>query len=277
MSAVVRLGASVALGTGRACGAAPRAEPTQAGGMRHNLRMPIQRWRCPVVLRVKSVVTAAIGVAAALVFFPIWLAVPVAVLLGAWGLGMAVFGASVTLDTGAGLLRLRTGPVFQRIRLTSVSAVLVDKNKVSVGRVSGGEVSLYAWRKGPLDALLGVPEVADDIGHAISAAVALAQADVARADVARADVNRTAAAGARARLGTPARSRSRLATALLGATGVVAIGCALVTRVHWDNNPALTVLGVVIALALGVSGLLYLLVALWILLTGHAPRTSLTR
>ena len=35
-------------------------------------------------------------------------------------------------------------------------------------------------------------------------------------------------------------------------------------------------LGVIIALALGVSGLLYLLVALWILLTGHAPRASLT-
>ena len=46
--------------------------------------------------------------------------------------------------------------------------MLVDKNKVSIGRVSGGEVSLYAWRKGPLDALLGVPEVAGDIGHAIS-------------------------------------------------------------------------------------------------------------
>jgi hypothetical protein len=242
--------------------------------MRHNLRMPIQRWRCPVVLRVKSVVTATAGVAVAVVFFPVWLAIPVAVLLGVWGLGMAAFGASVTLDTEAGLLRLRTGPVFQRIRLTDVTAVLVDKNKVSIARARGGEVSLYAWRKGPLDALLGVPEVAGDIGHAISAAVALAQAAAgpANGDAAGADQ----AAGARPRPRTPARTRSRQATALLGATGVVAIGCALVTRVHWDN-PALTVLGVVIALALGVSGLLYLLVALWILLTGRAPRTSLTR
>jgi hypothetical protein len=74
---------------------------------------------------------------------------------------------------------------------------------------------------------------------------------------------------------TPSRNRSRLATALLGANGVLAIGCALVVRVHWQN-PALTVLGVIIALALGVSGLLYLLVALWILLTGRAPRASLT-
>ena len=64
--------------------------------------------------------------------------------------------------------------------------------------------------------------------------------------------------------------------ALLGANGVLAIGCALVVRVQWQN-PALTVLGVIIALALGVSGLLYLLVALWMLLTGRAPRAALTR
>jgi hypothetical protein len=240
--------------------------------MRHNLRMPIQRWRCPVVLQVKSVVTAAIGVAVALVFFPLWLAVPVAVLLGVWGLGMAAFGASVTLDPEAGLLRLRTGPVFQRVRLTDVTAVLVDMNKVSIGRARGGEISLYAWRKSRLDAMLGVPAVAGDIGDAISQAVALAKAHAVPggADAVPGEAERAGGQG-----GTPARTRSRLATALLGATGVVAIGCALVTRVHWDN-PALTVLGVVIALALGVSGLLYLLVALWILLTGRAPRTSLT-
>lgn len=229
------------------------------------------------MLRVKAVVLAVTGAAVALVFFPLWLAVPVTVLLGVWGLGMAAFGASVTLDTGAGLLRLRTGPVFQRIRLTDVTAVLVEANKVSVARARGGEVSLYAWRKGPLDALLGVPEVAGDIGHAISAAVALARAGVDQGGTDQGGADQGGAdQGAGARLGTPARTRSRLATALLGATGVVAIGCALVTRVHWAN-PALTVLGVVIALALGVSGLLYLLVALWILLTGRAPRASLTR
>ena len=239
--------------------------------MRHNLRMPIQRWRCPVVLRVKSVAAAAAGVAVALVFFPLWLAVPVAVLLGVWGLGMAAFGASVTVDTQAGLLRMRLGPVSQRIRLTDVTAVLVEKNKVSIGRAKGWEVSLYAWGKGPLDRLLRVPAVAGDIGHAIAAAVALAQAG-AGADASTATGERERPAGQR---NPPSRSRPRLATALLGAYGVLAIGCALVVRVQWPN-PVLTVLGVIIALALGVAGLLYLLVALWIALTGRAPRASLT-
>jgi hypothetical protein len=247
--------------------------------MRHNLRMPIQRWRCPVVLRVKSAVTAAAGLAVALVFFPLWLAIPVAVLLGGWGLGMAVLGASVTLDTEAGLLRMRMGPVFQRIRIADVTAVLVEANKVSIGRAKGWEVSLYAWGKGPLDRLLRGPAVAGDIGHAIAAAVALAQADAdAGTDPAGAGTGagpggRREPAGGQRR--TPSRHRSRLATALLGANGLLAIGCALVVRVRWDN-PALTILGAVIALALGVVGLLYLLVALWILLTGRAPRTSLT-
>jgi len=250
--------------------------------MRHNFRMPIQRWRCPVVLRVKSVIIAAAGVTVALVFFPLWLAVPVAVLLGVWGLGMAAFGASVTLDTEAGLLRMRTGPVFQRIRLADVSAVLVEANKVSIGRAKGWEVSIYAWGKGPLDRLLRVPAVAGDIGHAISAAVALAQAGAGTGTADAYPAPSGTEPDAAARHHRPAgqghastRNRPRLAIALLGANGLLGIGCALVVRVRWDN-PALTILGAIIALTLGVSGLLYLLVALWILLTGRAPRAGLT-
>jgi hypothetical protein len=57
---------------------------------------------------------------------------------------------------------------------------------------------------------------------------------------------------------------------------VLAIAAALLVRVHWPS-PVLTVLGVLIAVALGLSGLLYLLVALWIALTGRAPRALLGR
>jgi hypothetical protein len=222
-----------------------------------------QRWRCPAVLRVKSFLLSAAGVTIALVFFPLWFAIPVAAVLAAWGLGMAVLGASVLVDSDAGLLTMRMGLIVRRTALTDVTAVLVEEAKVSVGRAQGGEISLYTWRKSPLDALLGLPAAADDIGHAISRAVALAKA----ADDAPAPAGERAAGAGR----TPARTRSRLATALLAGAGVVAIAGALLVRVHWDS-PVLTVLGVLIALALGVSGLLYLLVAIWILLTGRAPR-----
>lgn len=226
-----------------------------------------ERWRCPVVLRVKAAVIAAAGVTVAVVFFPPWFGIPVAVVVAAWGLGLAALGASVVVDRGAGVLVLRTGLIARRIRLTDVTAVLVDEAKVSIARANGGEVSMYAWRQSPLDALLRAPLAASDIGHAISSAVALAKA--AEDSEADADVARPAPPGR-----TPARTRSRLATALLGGAGVLAIAGALVVRVHW-HNPALTVLSVVLALALGVAGLLYLLVALWILLTGRAPRATL--
>jgi uncharacterized membrane protein YdbT with pleckstrin-like domain len=221
-----------------------------------------ERWRCPAVLRVKSAVLAVAGAAVALVFFPPWFAIPVAAVLAAWGLGMAALGASVTVDRAAGTLVLRVGLVVRRVRLTDVTAVLVDQAKVSIGRASGGEVSVYAWRKSPVDGLLRVPAVAADIGHGISSAVALAKA------AENTDGGWTAGTG-----GTPARARSRLATALLGGAGVLAIVGALLVRVHW-HNPALTVLSVILALGLGVAGLLYLLVALWILLTGRAPRIT---
>jgi hypothetical protein len=225
-----------------------------------------ERWRCPVVLRVKAAVIAAAGGTVAVVFFPPWFGIPVAVVVAAWGLGLAALGASVVVDRGAGVLVLRTGLIARRIRLTDVTAVLVDEGKVSIARANGGEVSMYAWRQSPLDALLRAPLAAGDIGHAISSAVALAKA----AEDSGADAARPAASPGR----TPARTRSRLATALLGGAGVLAIAGALVVRVHW-HNPALTVLSVVLALALGVAGLLYLLVALWILLTGRAPRSTL--
>jgi hypothetical protein len=239
--------------------------------MRHNRWVPTEQWRAPFVLRVKSVVAAAIGVTIAAVFFPVWFAVPVAIVCGVWGLGMAAFGGSVAVDAGAGLLVMRMGLIIRRVRLADVTAVLVDQAKVSVARAKGGEISLYAWRKDRVDSLLGVPVVASDIGHAISSAVALAQA----AEDSQAADSRSAAEDARpASPGrTPGQTRSRLATALLGGAGVLAIVGALVVRVHW-HNPVLTVLSIIIALALGVSGLLYLLVALWILLTGRAPRTT---
>jgi hypothetical protein len=212
--------------------------------------------------RMRSVITAAVGVTIAVVFFPVWFSVPVAVGFGVWGLGMATFGGSVVVNPDTGLLVMRMGLITRRVRLDNVRAVLVEQAKVSVARVNGGEISLYAWRRDRLDGLLRVPVEAGDIGHAIAGAVALAQAGEGAPVTAAADTGRTRA-----------RTRSRLATALLGGAGVLAIIGALVVRVHWDN-PVLTVIGVIIALALGVSGLLYLLVALWILLTGRAPRAT---
>jgi hypothetical protein len=241
--------------------------------MRHNLPMPneqpIQRWRCPAVLRVESVVFAAVGVAVALVFFPLWFAIPVAVVLAAVYAGMAVVGTSVLVDGGAGLLVFRMGLITRRVRLTDITAVLVDKAKVSIARSTGGEISLYVWGNSWLDRWLRAPAEATDIGHAIASAVALANDD--RSVTGDAGPDR-----APVRAGRSAGARSALAAALLGGAGLVAIVAALLVRVHW-HNAAMTVLAVILALALGISGLAYLLFALWILLTRRSARRPADR
>jgi hypothetical protein len=202
----------------------------------------------------------------ALVFLPLWFGVPVAVLLALWAAGMTVSGSSVVISPEAGLLVFGMGLITRRVRLTDITAVLVDRSKVSVARSAGGEISLYVWRKSALDGWLRVPAEADEIGHAISAAVALAQDARRRGADAGAEP-----AGPPVRVGSAARTRSTLATALLGCAGLVALGAALVVRVRWHDDPVMTTLGVILALALGISGLFYLLAALWLLLTGRAP------
>jgi hypothetical protein len=224
--------------------------------MRHNRPMPIQRWRCPAVLRVKSAVFAVVGVAVALTFFPLWFAIPGALALAAWGLGLAVRAATVVLDPDAGVLVLRMGLITRRVRLTDITAVLVDQAKVSIARSGGGEISLYAWRKSRLDGWLRVPAVAGDIGHATASAVALAH-------------DASSAPASPVRPGTSAGSRSALATALLGCTGLAALASAFLVRLSWPN-PVMTTLSVLIALALGISGLFYVLFTLWLML----PRRS---
>jgi len=238
----------------------------------------VQRWRCPTALRVKAAVLAVVGALVALVFLPLWFGVPVAVLLALWAAGMTVFGSSVVINPEAGLLVFGMGLITRRVRLTDITAVLVDRSKVSVARSAGGEISLYAWRKSALDRWLRVPAEADEIGHAISAAVALAQDAQRRAVGAAEDAGEDAEpAGPPVRVGSSARTRSTLATALLGCAGLVALGAALVVRVRWHDDPVMTTLGVILALALGVSGLFYLLAALWLLLTGRAGLAAADR
>jgi hypothetical protein len=229
--------------------------------------VPIQRWRCPVTLQVKSVVVAAAGVVVAGVFFPLWFAVPVMVILGGWGLGMAVRPAEVVLDPDAGTLMFRVGLIARRVRLANVTAMLADGAKVTIARSDGGEISIYAWRKSPLDRWLRIPVVAGDVAHAISEAATAAHS-------AQEPPTAEAAAGVRpAKARASLRTRQPLAVTLLACAGVLAIVAALLVRVSWPN-PVMTVLGAVLALVLGVSGLFYVLFACWLLVTGRVTRLS---
>jgi hypothetical protein len=173
------------------------------------------------------------------------------------------------------------GPIARRVRLASVTAVQVDRAKVSIARSDGGEISVYAWRKNRLDSWLRAPVVASDVAHAISKAASTAQQAEAAAGAATAPEARSAAGvlAGRVRGRAPAwpRSRESLAMALLGCVGLVGVVAAFLVRVSWPN-PVMTALGVVLALGLGLSGVFYFLIALWLLVTGHRsqPAPSVT-
>ncbi|HLH84756.1 MAG TPA: hypothetical protein VKV38_15965 [Trebonia sp.] len=237
--------------------------------------MPIQRWRCPVTLQVKSAVFAAAGVAAAAVFFPPWFAVPVMAVLGAWGLGMCVRRSEVVLDPGGGLLVLRLGPITRRVSLASVTAVQVDRAKVSIARSGGGEISVYAWRRSRLDGWLRVPVVAGDLAHAISKAAAAAGTAAGGAETAAAAATaESGPAGRAARAGRAPglrQSRQGLALVLLGCIGLAEVAAALLVRVSWPD-PVMTALGVILALTLGLSGVCYTVFSLWLLVTRSTRR-----
>lgn len=230
--------------------------------------MPIQRWRCPLALQAKSAVFAAAGVAIAAVFLPLWFAIPVMAVLGGWGLGMCLRRSEVVLDDGRGRLTVRLGPIARRVPIASVTAVQVDRGKVSIARSDGGEISVYAWRKSRLDGWLRLPVVADEIGHAIAKAVTEAAGAAEGADGAAGRAGWRA--GRRPQPRSRSRSREAATVSLLACTGVLEVTAALLVRVSWPN-PVMTVLGVLLALALGLSGVFYILFALWLLVRGRVP------
>jgi hypothetical protein len=214
------------------------------------------------MLRVKVAAACAFWVVLALVFFPRWLGVTVAAGVGAFGVGVAVLGAAVVIDPAAGVVSLRLGLLFKRVRLADITAVIVDKAKLSLRYAGGWEFSFYAWRHGRIDALLRLPVAAGDIGHAISAAATAAQASGAGDAAQRINAGQTSES-----------RRLRLGTAFVACVGALSVAGSLLVRVHWDN-PALTVIGVILALALGVTGLFELLASLFLLLVSRWRQPS---
>lgn len=227
---------------------APAAAPGRA-------EQPAQTWRAPVVLPVKSVVSAALGILVVAVFFPLWIAVPVAVVLGGWGLGMCVRHGQIRLDPGAGTLTVRLGLLTRQVAIRDIDVVQLDRAKVTIGRTDGTAISCYAWRRSRLDQWLCVPDVASDVAHAISRAAAAVRAPA------------TEGTGGVRR----ARSGRNLSLTAVAVTGILEIALAFFARVSW-GSPALTVLGVIVALGLGFTGMFSVCFALWTFLSTRTRR-----
>lgn len=211
-----------------------------------------ESWRAPVTVQVKSVLSAAIGVAVAVVFFPVAIAVPVAVLLAAWGLGMGARRPAVALDPGSGLLTVRMGFLTRRVALADIAVVQLEGAKVTFGKADGTAVSVQAWQRGRLDRWLRVPVVAGDMAHTVSKAASVARPQQGEKG-----------AGARTRSG------KNLPLLVMTAAGVLEIAAVFFVRVSWPS-PAMTALGALVALGFGFTGVFTIVFALWTYLTGRS-------
>lgn len=232
---------------------------------------PSQVWRAPVTVPAKSVLGAAIGILVAAVFFPVWIAVPVAVLLGAWALGLAARRPAVVLDPGHGLVTVTMGLISRRIRLADISVVQIERAKVTFGQADGTAVSVHAWRRGRLDAWLRMPDVAGDLAHAVSKAASIARPpdQPAAATPAPAGEKRGNAGGAKIRSG------KNLPLAVVAVAGLIEVAAVFFVRMSWPS-PVMTALGALVALGLGFTGVFTLVFALWTYLTGR-PRAARAR
>jgi hypothetical protein len=210
-----------------------------------------QSWRAPAIVAVRSVVSAAIGIVIAAVFFPVWIAVVVGVLLGAWGIGMGVRRPAVVLDPGNGLLTLTMSWLTRRIRLADISVVQLEQAKVTFGKADRTAVSVHAWRCGRLDAWLRVPDIAGDMAHAVSKAAS---------DARPVETGKPAA--------TVIRSGKNVPVMVVAVSGLIEIAAAFVVRVSWPS-PVMTALGVIVALGFGFTGVFSIVFALWSYLTGR--------
>jgi hypothetical protein len=226
--------------------------------MLHNQPVPdsptapaAQRWRAPVIVQVRSVLSAALGIVVAAVFFPVWIAIPVGVLLGAWGLGMGARRPAVALDPSTGQLTVTLGFLTRRVRLADISAVQLERAKVTFGKADGTAVSVHAWQRGRLDAWLRVPVVASDMAHAVSKA----------ASVARPPEGENGA-------GATIRSGGNLPVIVVAVAGLAEIAAAFLVRVSWPS-PVMTALGAVVALGFGFAGVFSVVFALWSYLAGR--------
>ncbi|MBO0821678.1 MAG: hypothetical protein J2P26_12610, partial [Nocardiopsaceae bacterium] len=145
--------------------------------------------------------------------------------------------------------------------------------KVTFGQTDGTAVSVHAWRRGRIDRWLRVPDIAADMDHAISKAADAASPGDEAAPGTRSSPTRDGKAG------TAAVARTRpgrdLPLVVMAVAGVIEIAAVFFVRVSW-SSPAMTVLGVVVALGFGFTGVFTLVFSLWTYLISR-PKAARAR
>lgn len=207
--------------------------------------MPDERWPFPVVVQVASTIIAAANMALIKVLFVDAFAIPLMVLVSAATVVVAGRPCSVTLSRAEGVVVIRAGFISRRIRLNRITSAEVKRTGITIRYFGGRQLSLCTnW----LISWLRIPTPADRIARAVSRAVE--------------DAREQAADDPEELVWIAMRSNPAMIA--LACVGLVAIAAAFLVRFSWPN-PLLTVVAVMFAVYIGVTGLFLVMFAVWVL------------
>jgi hypothetical protein len=221
--------------------------------------MPDERWRFPFAVQAVTAVAAVVNMAVIKVLFVAVYAYPLMALAAVLAIVLAGRPSSVALSTADGTVELRAGFVRQRIPLPQISTVKVKRTGVAITAIGGRQVSLCTnW----LVSWLRIRTPAEQIVSAINRALEDAREAQATAGRPYHPAGHVVVA-----------TRSNRGMVGLAGLGVVAIISAFLVRFSWPN-PILTVIAVVFAVYIGLTGAFLVVFAVWIMSSGRKPSRS---
>lgn len=218
--------------------------------------MPDERWRFPIAVQAVTVAVAVVNMAVIKVLFVATFAYPLIALAAVLAVLLAGRPSSVMLSTTDGLVEMRAGFIRQRIPLQQISSAVVKRTGVTITAVGGRQVSLCTnWLVGWLHVATPAHQIISGVSRAIEDA-----------------------RDARERAGRPYNpagpvvnaTRSNRAMVGLAAIGFVAIVAAFLVRFSWPN-PVITVLAVMFAVYIGLTGAFLVIFAVWIMSAERGP------
>lgn len=219
--------------------------------------MPDERWRFPFAVQAVTAGVAVVNMAVIKVLFVDLYAYPLMALAAVLAVVLA-WPSSITLSPATGTVELRAGFFRQRISLPQIRTVAVKRTGIAITAVGGRQVSLGTnW----LVSWLRIRTPAEQIASGINRALEDARE----------------AHGGEGRPYHPAgpvlAARSNRGMVGLAGLGVVAIVSAFLVRFSWPN-PILTVIAVIFAVYIGLTGAFLVIFAVWIMSADRRPERS---
>jgi len=208
--------------------------------------MPEESWRFPVGMQGVIILLATINIVLVRVLFVPVFAVPVMALMAAGALTLTLRRSRIWIDHGRGIVIIRLGLLVQRIPLAAIRSAKAHRSGLVISKLNGRQISLYSSR---LVNLFRIPTDADLMANGITRAVEDA---------------REASAGGQPVDPAAFGPSSNWPMVALAAAGLVGIAAAFLVRFSWPD-PVLTVVAILFAVYLGLTGVFIVLFAVWIL------------